>query len=62
MLLLVLMTGFMRQNWNLGVVFLCFWIFVQCVIYAVNTIVWSNNYDVKFYIYCDIGTASSKSD
>ena len=59
MLLLVLMTGFVRQSWNLGVVFLCFWLCVQCMIYAANTIVWSDNYDVRLYIYCDIGMPAS---
>ncbi|KZV69109.1 fungal pheromone STE3G-protein-coupled receptor, partial [Peniophora sp. CONT] len=55
MLLLVLTTSFVRQSWNLGVTFLCFWLFFENIAGAVNTIVWSDNTDIKWYIYCDIG-------
>ncbi|KZV69107.1 STE3-domain-containing protein [Peniophora sp. CONT] len=54
MLLLVLTTSFVRQSWNLGVTFLCFWLFLELVTFAVNAIVWSDNADVKLYVYCDI--------
>ena len=54
MLLLVLLTSLVRQSWNLGVTFLCFWLFLENIALGVNTIVWSNNFDVKLYIYCDI--------
>ncbi|KZV69629.1 fungal pheromone STE3G-protein-coupled receptor, partial [Peniophora sp. CONT] len=56
MLLLVLLTGFVRQNWNLGVAFLCFWLLIETLIGAINTIVWSDNAEVKLYVYCDIVT------
>ncbi|KZV60800.1 fungal pheromone STE3G-protein-coupled receptor, partial [Peniophora sp. CONT] len=56
MLLLVLMTSFVRQSWNLGVAFLCFWLFFENVTSAVNAIVWSANADIKLYVYCDIVT------
>ena len=55
MLLLVLMTGFVRQSWNLGVTFLCFWLVFQLLISTFNSIAWSDNNDVKLLIYCDIG-------
>ena len=55
MLLLVLLTSFVRQSWNLGVAFLCFWLFFECLTEGVNAIIWSDNADVKLYIYCDIG-------
>ena len=55
MLLLVLLTSFVRQSWNLGVAFLCFWLFFECLTDGVNAIIWSDNADVKLYIYCDIG-------
>lgn len=55
MLLLVLTTSFVRQSWNLGVAFLCFWLFFELVTGAVNAIVWSDNADMKLYVYCDIG-------
>ena len=55
MLLLVLLTSFVRQSWNLGVAFLCFWLFFECLTAGVNAIIWSDNADVKLYIYCDIG-------
>ena len=55
MMVLVLLTSFVRQSWNLGVTFLCFWLFFECLTAAINTIVWSDNSDIKFYVYCDIG-------
>ncbi|KZV71184.1 STE3-domain-containing protein [Peniophora sp. CONT] len=54
MLLLVLTTSFVRQSWNLGVTFLCFWLFFELVTTTVNTIVWSDNANIKLYVYCDI--------
>ncbi|VDB95535.1 unnamed protein product [Peniophora sp. CBMAI 1063] len=54
LLLLVFISGFLRQSWNLGVTFLCFWLFFENLTYAANTIIWSDNADVKLYIYCDI--------
>ena len=58
MLLLVLMTGFVRQSWNLGVAFLCFWLFFGCIFGAVDTVAWSDNFDAKLYVWCDIGISS----
>ncbi|VDB95169.1 unnamed protein product [Peniophora sp. CBMAI 1063] len=55
-LLLVLLTSFMRQHWNLGVAFLCFWLFVESLIDGANTIIWSDNADIKLYVYCDIAS------
>ena len=55
MLLLVLMTSFARHNWNLGVAFLCFWLFLENLTFGINAIVWSNNADIRLYVYCDIG-------
>ena len=55
LLLLVLFNSFIRQSWNLGVAFLCFWLFVENVVDAANAIIWSDNYEVKYYVYCDIG-------
>ncbi|KZV77228.1 fungal pheromone STE3G-protein-coupled receptor [Peniophora sp. CONT] len=56
MLLLVLLTSFMRQSWNLGVALLCFWLFFENVSNAINAVVWVDNADIKLYIYCDIVT------
>ncbi|KZV66748.1 STE3-domain-containing protein [Peniophora sp. CONT] len=56
MLLLVLMTSFIRQSWNLGVAFLCFWLFLELSTESANAIIWSDNADVKFHVYCDIVT------
>ena len=55
MLLLVLFTSFIRQSWNLGVASLCFWLFLENLTDGINAIIWSDNADVKLYIYCDIG-------
>ncbi|KZV65954.1 fungal pheromone STE3G-protein-coupled receptor [Peniophora sp. CONT] len=54
MLLLVLLTSLVRQSWNLGVAFLCFWLFLENIAGAVNAIVWADNADIKLYVYCDI--------
>ncbi|VDB82752.1 unnamed protein product [Peniophora sp. CBMAI 1063] len=54
MLLLVQLTSFIRQSCNLGVAFLCFWLFFENVTGAVNAIVWSGNADIKLHVYCDI--------
>ena len=55
MLIMVLLSSFVRQSWNLGVAFLCFWLFFECLTAGVNAIIWSDNANVKLYIYCDIG-------
>ncbi|VDB95830.1 unnamed protein product [Peniophora sp. CBMAI 1063] len=56
MLFLVLTTSFIRQKWNLGITFLCFSLLLECSTEAVNAIVWSDNADLKLYVYCDIVT------
>lgn len=55
MLLLVLLTNFVRQKWNFSVTLLSFWLFVECLTYGINTIVWADNFDLKLWVYCDIG-------
>ncbi|VDC00134.1 unnamed protein product [Peniophora sp. CBMAI 1063] len=54
MLLVILMTSFARQNWNLGVTFLCIWLFLENLVHAVSAIIWSDNAEVKLFVYCDI--------
>ncbi|VDB95779.1 unnamed protein product [Peniophora sp. CBMAI 1063] len=54
MLLLVLLTSFVRRSWNLGVAFLCFWLFFENLINGIGTIIWFDNADIKLYVYCDI--------
>ncbi|KZV64899.1 STE3-domain-containing protein [Peniophora sp. CONT] len=55
-LLLVLSVSLTRQSWNLGVVFLCFWLFLETLINGVNEIVWADNAEIKLFVYCDIVT------
>lgn len=55
MLSLVLFTSLVRQSWNLGVAFLCFWLFWENLLGAVGAIIWSDNADIKLYVFCDIG-------
>lgn len=55
MLLLVLLTSFVRQSWNLGVAFLCFWLCLESLAGGVNAIIWSHDAEIKLYAYCDIG-------
>ncbi|KZV72031.1 fungal pheromone STE3G-protein-coupled receptor [Peniophora sp. CONT] len=56
LLLLLQLSSLVRQNNNLGISFLCFWAFFENLFYAVNTIVWSDNADIKLDVYCDIVT------
>ncbi|VDC07907.1 unnamed protein product [Peniophora sp. CBMAI 1063] len=56
MMLFVLLTSLIRQNWNLGVAFLCFWLLFENVTYAADTIVWSDNIDLKSYAFCDFAS------
>ena len=58
LLLTLLITGFARQSWNLGVAFLCFWLSLENLTYGVNAVLWSDNAEVKLYVYCDIGASS----
>ncbi|KZV68484.1 STE3-domain-containing protein [Peniophora sp. CONT] len=53
-LLSVLLSSFIRQNWNLGVTFLCLWLFFENLTNGVDAIIWSDNAEVKLYVYCDI--------
>ncbi|VDC02199.1 unnamed protein product [Peniophora sp. CBMAI 1063] len=55
-LLFVLLTSFVRQSWNLGVAFLCFWLFWENVTLAINAVAWADNGDIKMHVYCDIVT------
>ena len=54
-LALVLLTSFIRQSWNLGVAFLCFWLLAENVTAAINSIIWVDNADIKLPVYCDVG-------
>ncbi|KZV65964.1 fungal pheromone STE3G-protein-coupled receptor [Peniophora sp. CONT] len=54
MLLLVLLSGFIRQSWNLGVAFLSFWLFLENIAGGVDAVIWDDNADTKLYVYCDI--------
>lgn len=56
MMLLVLVNSFIRKSWNLGVAFMCFWLFFEGLGDGVNAVIWSDNADIKFYVYCDICT------
>ena len=58
MLILVLLTNLVRQSWNLGVAFLCFWLFWDDLTLGINAIIWSDNADIKLYVYCDIGQSA----
>ena len=34
---------------------MCFWLFLENLLNAINSIIWSDNADIKLYVYCDIG-------
>ena len=54
MLIMVLLSSFIRQSWNLGVTFLCGWLLLDNLIGAVDYIVWSDNDNIKLYFWCDV--------
>ena len=54
MMLLVLLASAIRQNWNLGVALLCFWLCLENLSVLANAIAWSDNADIKFYAWCDL--------
>ncbi|VDB99555.1 unnamed protein product [Peniophora sp. CBMAI 1063] len=56
MLFFVMLTSTIRKSWNLGVCFLCFWLFFETLTAAINGIVWRDNGDIKLLVYCDIVT------
>lgn len=56
MLLLVLTTSAARQNWNLGVTFLCVWISLLNFTAGIDAVIWANNADIKAPIWGDIGS------
>ncbi|VDB95537.1 unnamed protein product [Peniophora sp. CBMAI 1063] len=51
---LVLASSLIRQSWNLGVTFLCFWLLLENLSHAINAIIWSDDADIKLHGYCDI--------
>jgi hypothetical protein len=55
LMLVMLTTSFIRQSWNLGVMFLCFWLFWELLTSGINAVLWSDNADIKLHVYCDIG-------
>jgi hypothetical protein len=55
LMLVLLTTNLFRQSWNLGVTFLCFWLFWENLTGGINTVIWSDNAEIKLYVYCDIG-------
>ncbi|VDB92345.1 unnamed protein product [Peniophora sp. CBMAI 1063] len=55
-LFLVLLTSAIRSRWNLGVSFLCFWLFLENLTFAINSVVWKDNGDIKHRIYCDLAS------
>jgi hypothetical protein len=61
LLLLLLATDFIRRSFNLGVFFLCFWLFVETLTKGLQAVVWADNAVVKTYVFCDIGKANVSS-
>jgi hypothetical protein len=58
-MLLILTTNFVRRSWNLGVSFLCFWLFWSTLTDGIDAVIWADNMDIKLYIWCDIGNHST---
>jgi hypothetical protein len=59
LMLLVLTTNIVRRSWNLGVSFLCFWLFLELLVNGIDSVIWAYSAEVKLYVWCDIGEISS---
>jgi hypothetical protein len=55
LMLLVLTMSFVRQSWNIGLAFLCFWLFWQLLTAGIDAVIWSDSAEIKLLVYCDIG-------
>jgi hypothetical protein len=59
LLLHVLLTSLARKTWNLGILTLCFWLFLENLTDGINAVMWADNADIKSVVYCDIGEVVS---
>jgi hypothetical protein len=55
LLFFLMVTSALRGSWNFGVFMICLGLFCEDLIFGINSIIWSNNADVKHYVWCDIG-------
>ena len=60
-LLLVFVLNIVRKSWNLGLSFLCFWLSWEILTDGINAVIWSDDADIKLYVYCDIGAFATTS-
>ena len=51
--LLTLFTS-VQKSWNAGIIMLCAWLFLACVIVGIETIVWADNANDYAPVWCDI--------
>ena len=49
LLLALLLARLEQRSWNLGVTFLCFWLFCENMLLGAEAIVWSDSADIKYY-------------
>lgn len=43
------------QKWNTGVCMFAFYTSIMCLFIAIDTIVWSDNFNIIAPVWCDIG-------
>ena len=55
LLLFYVLIGRLLLPFQFGITILCLCLFVQCIIYGVNMVLWSDNVDIKAVVWCDIG-------
>lgn len=53
-LVLIPLFHMVTRSWNTGVYVFAFWVFLSCLSFTVNTIVWSNDANDKAPVWCDI--------
>lgn len=58
LLILVLISSAVRWSWNFGLTMLCFCLFVENFLGAIETIIWRDNADIKLYAFCDFSKTS----
>ena len=56
LILLLFTSHLIRRSWNLGIIFLCFWLFWVNLAAGVNAILWADGVELKAEVFCNLGT------
>ncbi|KAI0317112.1 pheromone A receptor-domain-containing protein [Amylostereum chailletii] len=56
LMLFTILTVKVRETLNVGILILCIWLFIACLIQGLEAIVWSKNAENKAPVWCDISS------